>query len=566
MSHIPSLHSLSETNSVNLQCDESTPCKSCAALDIPCTFNRPTRRRGPPNRHAEEIKRRRLGEDGAYSVPGSSPTHDAAYSLAALATPARLSAESICDIETLNILINDYFTYIHPLVPIPHEPSFRAAFARRDDRTDRGYLALLAAMMEALVASFPRRPRQLFTSEHARKQFPNAGALIDRCHQVFNEARGIGHLDKPLTLQDAAGSYLVGLAAGYMFDMVRIRLYFSECVMVLRALNYHERQQDNHDPVLGSPGPSVNTSELQPANYIDREIGCRLFWLCFVGCLSLRQLGEKDGDLLMPPLSYSERLPQLPLEIDDEYISASHISSQPPNVVTTLTGFNLNVNVFRAFHALSALEMAFGTDELYDWERQRNVIRQALARVKAATLSAPPELQLVPNEAHGTWPPIANSPSAFTHLLNGRQDPSADAVGLPAPHNGPNAMAYPKQAVQYEIQKANIYASQLATRSYLVEKFWNLYEIRDRHSGQPMTPMSASSPTVGSFAAGIDRIHGRGGRPTGSDSMDVGEQSMSVEREDIVRDLALLLRCINQVNMEPNGLSFVSKGETVRQT
>jgi hypothetical protein len=39
--------------------------------------------------------------------------------------------------------------------------------------------------------------------------------------------------------------------------------------------------------------------------------------------------------------------------------------------------------------------------------------------------------------------------------------------------------------------------------------------------------------------------------------MDVSEQSMAVEREDIVRDMAVLLKSINQVNMEPNGLSFV---------
>ena len=328
--------------------------------------------------------------------------------------------------------------------------------------------------------------------------------------------------------------------------------------MALRAMGYHERQQEYHDAVLGSPGPSVSTSELQPANYIDREMGCRLFWLCFVGCLTMRQLGEKDGDLLMPPLSYSEKLPQMPLEVDDEYLFPTHIASQPADVVSTLTGFNLNVNVYRAFHALSALEMAFGTDELYDWERQRNVIRQALAKVKAAALSAPTELQLIPNEAHGTWPPRADTASAYTHLFNGRQDPYSDVVGLPAPRDGPGAVPYPKRAVQYEIQKANIYASQLATRSYLVEKFWNLYEIKDRHSGPPVTPMSASSPTVGSFAAGIDRLHGRAVRNASSDSMDVGEQSMAVEREDIVRDLALLLRCINQVNMEPNGLSFVS--------
>ena len=39
--------------------------------------------------------------------------------------------------------------------------------------------------------------------------------------------------------------------------------------------------------------------------------------------------------------------------------------------------------------------------------------------------------------------------------------------------------------------------------------------------------------------------------------MDAGEQTMAIEREDIVRDLAVLLQSISQVNMEPNGLSFV---------
>jgi hypothetical protein len=44
--------------------------------------------------------------------------------------------------------------------------------------------------------------------------------------------------------------------------------------------------------------------------------------------------------------------------------------------------------------------------------------------------------------------------------------------------------------------------------------------------------------------------------------MDAGEQIMAVEREDIVRDMALLLKSINQVNMEPNGMSFVSREDS----
>ncbi|KAK5277581.1 hypothetical protein LTR40_010215 [Exophiala xenobiotica] len=41
---------------------------------------------------------------------------------------------------------------------------------------------------------------------------------------------------------------------------------------------------------------------------------------------------------------------------------------------------------------------------------------------------------------------------------------------------------------------------------------------------------------------------------------------MAVEREDIVRDMALLLKSINQVNMEPNGMSFCNKIRTVAST
>ena len=91
-----------------VKCDEAgPPCKACAALDIPCTFDRPSRRRGPPNRHAEAVKRRRLDEErGSPQLPApSSPTH-AAQALAALsshpATASSVSTEAILPIETID--------------------------------------------------------------------------------------------------------------------------------------------------------------------------------------------------------------------------------------------------------------------------------------------------------------------------------------------------------------------------------------------------------------------------------------------------------------------------------
>ena len=525
-----------------LQCDESgPPCKSCAALEIPCTFERPSRRRGPPNRHAEAIKRQKL-ENESYDVSAESPTRDAAYSLASLSTPVPLSAESICDLVTLENLIDDYFIYIHPLVPVPHEPSFREAFARREDRTDRTFLAMLAVMIEASVASFPRRARQVFSSEQAKKQFPNAGVLMDKCHQVFAEARGLGFLDHELNIMDACSSYLAGLSAAYTFDVQRMALYYSECVMTLRALGFHTAAGPVKTAIVGYGQTTSIQSQLAP-NYIYQECGRRLFWLCFVGAMSMRQLDDTGGDILMPPMSHADGMPPMPLEIDDEYITESVVYGQPPGVVSEITGFNLNIKVFRAFHQLAALEMAFGSDTIHDIDRQRQVIRRALHNVKIATQDAPQELQLNPVNDYGEWPPTSYDTSAYSQVLAGP----------------------PKRAVQFEIQKANIYGSQLASRSYLVEKFWNLAEILDQTKTSPPTlfvrrDSGMSPPTVGVMASGVESRHPppRSAGTHSDSQMDVGEQAMAVEREDIVRDLAVLLRSINQVNMEPNGLSFVS--------
>ncbi|KAI1610089.1 hypothetical protein EDD37DRAFT_639865 [Exophiala viscosa] len=546
-----------------VKCDEAgPPCKSCAALDIPCTFDRPSRRRGPPNRHAEAIKRQKL-EGGGYEVSRGSPTHDAAYSLAALSAPVLLSAESICDLPTLKILLDDYFTYIHPLIPLPHEPTFRRSFEAREDRTDRTFLALIASMVECLVASFPRRPRQLFTTEPARSQFPNAGAVIERCHQVFIEARGLGYLDRSLGLYDAIASYLTGLAAAYVLNTSRLRLYLGECTMLTRELGFHRPEVSRSASVTpgGSYPPMVD--------HVYQESGRRLFWLLFVGAMSARQLDEAEGDMLMPPVSHAEMLPPLPVEVDDENITQDQIFPQPRGVVSELVGFNLNVKVFRAFHFLAALEMAFGANTVYDWDRQRQIIRRALQNVKEATKNAPKELQLHPSDGFGEWPPTQSDMSAYAQLFNDRDgvqsDPVADSLGAhgqyPVPHS--------KRTVQFEIQKANIYATQLSSRSYLVERFWNLYDIveRDKANLTSDKVMPSSSPTTGIITTGMEHGYREAAGRTPSDSlMDAGEQTMAVEREDIVRDMALLLKSINQVNMEPNGMSFCNKIRTVAST
>lgn len=490
-----------------------------------------------------------------------SPTAEAAYGLAALSAPmpTQLAAESICDLATLNILINDYFIYIHPLIPIPHEPTFRRQFERREDQTDKSFLALLAGMIECLVTSFPRRVKQVFVSPEARAMFPHASALINRCHFVFTEARGKGFIDREeLNLYDACGSYLAGLSFAYMFDLRRWRLYCGECVMILRTLNY---QRFEEHPSQGSLGERID--------HVDQQVGRRLFWLCFVGAMSLRQLGSSDSDIIMPH-AHSDALPPMPVEVDDRYITSDAIFGQPQGELSEIVGFNYNIRIYRAFHAITAMEMAVGSDKLFDWDYQRTAIRNALRDVKALTKDVPPELRLERRHDLGEWPPRQSDSTQYTHLFNGRRDPSADQLGLMPAEDPRRSTPYPRRVVQFEVQKANIYGTQLATRSYLCERYWNLYEIHQQQKSSMQSPQTAfkeeraqhvkGSPTVSFLASGFENRFQpprSAATPSESAGVDEGEQQMAVEREDIVRDMARLLKAVNQVNMEPNGHSFV---------
>lgn len=573
-----------------LQCDESgIPCRACAALEIPCTFNRPSRRRGPPNRHAEAIKKRKLNESpegGAAGFPGpgnfseaASPSNVAA-TLASLSSHAVLSAESICPLSTLQLLVDDFFTYIHPLVPFPHEPSFRAAFEDRQDLTNPSFLALLASMISALVASFPRKPRLHLKAEHREKLFPNSIALVDRCNRVAWEARGPGYLDRELTVYDAATSYLLGLSSAYTFRWRQCRLYFGETLSIVRVLGLHKLSDPGYQS-LGSMGIAFGSTEdgygapsLEPVDYIRQEIGRRIFWVLFVGIRHMQQMGASFSELIIHPPTHNEPYPPLPIEVDDAYLYVSHVGEQPPGVISEITGFNLNVQIYMTVTPLATMELSFGIDEVFDWGRQKRILEQCLKDVKKVLENAPRELTLAPGapvESDGHQASGIGAERFYFPPISQDATPLGHRNGMPPngmPPNGNANIETPEQrrAIQYEAQKANIYASQLGTRSYIVEKYWNLLDAYNRTKQEPNPSPSSAQAQQGSpgvIGAALDsmlppRSAGSGGSGTSGSFTDMVESHMSNERESIIKDLLRVLGSISQVNMEPNGGSFVS--------
>ncbi|CZT50772.1 uncharacterized protein RSE6_11819 [Rhynchosporium secalis] len=540
-----------------VKCDESgPPCRACAALDIPCTFERQSKRRGPPNRHAEAIKKKaRESLAAGFSSP-SSPSNVAA-TLASFSTHAVLNAESICPFSTLVLLIDDFFTYIHPLCPFPHEPSFRAAFNNREDLKNPSFLALMASMVGVLVASFPRKPRLHLKAQHREHLFPNSMSLVERCHKVAVAARGPGYLDKELSVYDAATSYFLGLAGAYTFRWKQTRLYFGECLTIIRVLGAH-KSNDASLAVGALPeayGADSNSMQgvSEPVDYIRQEIGRRLFWVMFVGVISIQQLGASFGELLIPPPTTNNPYPPLPMEIDDEYIFVDHIESQPPGVLSKITGFNINVRIYKTVTPLSTMELAYGIDEVFDWNRQKRVLEECLRNVKQVLEVVPQELMLLPGSSSGD----------FQHSIFQYYPPNADYPGIRS--NGGDGNQWPiekteeRRRLQFEIQKANIHGSQLGTRSSFVDKYCNLFDAYEKVKSSSGESLQLGSPGV--MAVGLD-----GMLPKQSITSHYDETNVAQERESIVKDLLKVLSCINQVNMEPNGGSFINKIRQIAST
>ncbi|KAJ5818697.1 hypothetical protein N7474_004288 [Penicillium riverlandense] len=532
------------------KCDVSgPPCRSCAGLDIPCTYDRPSRRRGPPNRHAEALKKQKVDDHPSPLSP--QPVASPPTPLNLQNTPFPTSAESICSLHTVQLLLDDFFTFIHPLVPIPHEPTFRAAFGRREDVTNRTFLALLASMIGFLVASFPRRPKLRLNTEAERSAFPNSVTLVKRCHDVAIQARGTGYLDRNVTVYDAAISYFLGVCAGYVHSMRRCRLYLAECRSMLQVYDLCRTSSGSLTSTISSPSAITDQHSFgfdQPVDLITQELSRRLFYVVLVGYHSLHQFGSANVKLHIPPETPTASYPPLPLEIDDEFLFPTHMEPQPSDRVSRLVGFNANVRVYSSYNALLAWEVAFGSGQVFDWERQRSTIWDGLQKARSALLDVPAELSLhYPKKTPAGMSGMSHDGTMYSY--------SEDHIDQE------------RRGIQYEIQKANIYASQLCTRSYLVDKYWNLFEAFSKYEAlrneQQTTPNATPGVRIEGVAADLPDTNARAQAHARTDYIG---RMMAEERKLVIKDLFMLVQTVNEVNMEPNGASITTKIRQVAST
>lgn len=469
-----------------------------------------------------------------------SPIDDATEALESISGQSNvLDAEIIAPWPVLTLLVDDFFTYIHPLMPFPHEPTFRAAFNLRADRTNSEFLALLASMIGVLVASFPRSARAHLKATHSTNLFPTAITMIDRCRAVAMEARGSTYMAKEeMTVDDAAISYFLGLSAAYTLQWKPCKRYMAETMTFCRELLAVRR---NETAATVAEIAAALSGTNQPINHIQDQISKRIFWVMVAGLRSMTQLGASINEIPLPPPTTQEPYPDLPVEVDDELIYPHQILAQPEGSTSLITGFNHNVNTYMAMNELVGVDMCYGIN-FFEWSAQKSMLSNALSSTKSHLERLPDSLQIKMDRAQ-----LENGLGALAEDPSLRYYPPAFPATQP-PNDVRHALAEnpnTRRRLQLEVQKANIYASQLATRSYFVERYLNL---RDAHKAQVT-------------------LHGNNDvKVNGEDVRDELDNMVYDEREAIIRSLLTVLTSITQRNMEPNGVSLVNKIRQIAST
>jgi hypothetical protein len=274
----------------------------------------------------------------------------------------------------------------------------------------------------------------------------------------------------------------------------------------------------------------------------------------------MSQLGAPHSDILLPPFTLSEPRPEYPVEVDDQYILQQQILGQPEGTVSLLTGFVRAIKIYETMNPLVSVELAYGLASL-GWYEQRSILFSCLTEAKNAIQNLPPQLYLDMD-----IPPVGQvgSTEIFEDAPGFHYHPPA----YPAPQPptdirrvlDTNPMR--RRQLQYEIQKANIYASQLATRSHYVERYLNM---RDAERGA-IVNANANGFAINGDGYDDGKAVAAAAVHAASQADDAIDKTMKDERELIVKNLLVVITSLPQQNMEPNGASLINKIRQVAST
>ncbi|KAF8339604.1 fungal-specific transcription factor domain-containing protein [Cantharellus anzutake] len=342
--------------------------------------------------------------------------------------------------ERIMEILQLFFSYVYPLTPCIHKPTFMADIATHREETDPLFFALILSTVASTLVQVPRSYLPFFDRPTVRK-------LALYCSEASRLITVAGY-DNPCSMQ---------VVIRY-FDMVyhfcegndaTSHACFGEAAHIAVTLHMHEEASyENLDP-------------------IEAEIRRRVFWLLFGADKSMaillgRPICLRDEDCTV----------HFPKDVDDEYITFAGVQEQPRGTTAIVSGLNYITRIFALLGEIlvrirvdkrAPPRGSLATDRLAE-------IRALHTRIINALAHAPGPLKLktrnavdpakgsgvhLPGTSTADYGGLGSRHATFVEVRNFFHDPHASR------ENAGNA---------YLVMQANLYVTQQLVR-FVIEQY-----------------------------------------------------------------------------------------------
>ena len=161
-------------------------------------------------------------------------------------------------------MVYDFFTYVYPIFPFPHEHLVMDRLRKREDAHNRSFCALIAALLASLATVFPRVAQVALSELEQNGNVIATDVFIGRCMLVCEQTRGV--LNSGRDVDDAATAFFLGVVSYGRRQMRLVDMHMGEVLSILRYLGVE-------DGGLLADGA--------PADHVTGELCRRLYWAVY---------------------------------------------------------------------------------------------------------------------------------------------------------------------------------------------------------------------------------------------------------------------------------------------
>lgn len=313
-----------------------TRCRNCTKADSQCTFLLPSKARGPKTR-------RNLHHNAAqHSVSPENSLNldsDLVNQLSPFTTESSPSigitayaTDILFPRELVRFILGDYVTYVYPLIPVIHQPTFQLDFDSDRDMHDVDFLALIISLCAVTVSLLPSRFKT-YRSFSSPLPFETRTEMADQCYKLNQSFRDTTYFDT-VSHQKWASTFLLGVAFHQTVNNNLWRMLEVESMQLLRLLEVQ------------------HLSSYSGLDAVEIQLRKKAFWLMFYGYVHQMYNLRNERLMFLDPTTLSDLDIEglMPNAVDDEFISCTGVLPCPEDVASkSLTaGFNIHSRVFAA--------------------------------------------------------------------------------------------------------------------------------------------------------------------------------------------------------------------------